>query len=256
MGSVRSVFISDVHLGSQFANTKALIEFLTWLKEERPDRIYIVGDFIDGWKLKRNWLWTDDSNRIIRKLLGFVKRGTEVYYLAGNHDEFLRHFIEDFHELDFGGIHIREDFVHECVDGRRLLVVHGDSFDATIRYAMKYARWICYLGDVGYDLMIRVNSVVNWFRKHLGMSYWSLSKAIKHKVKQATSYIGGFETILADYAEEKKCEGVVCGHIHHPAIKKIQNIDYYNCGDWVETCSAIIEYRDGRIELYQAERAH
>ena len=249
-GQVRSVFISDIHLGSKHARTDLLVEFLRWVIEVKPDRLYIVGDFIDGWKLKRNWSWSNECNLVVQKILKVARKGTEICYAAGNHDEFLREFLHP--ELNLGSIHIKDEFIHEDVQGRNLLVVHGDRFDATIRYAMKSARWLCYLGDLGYDFMISLNSVVNWGRRILGLPYWSLSKAVKHRFKQAVNYVGGFEQILADYAKERHCEGVVCGHIHTPNITQIHGIDYYNCGDWVETCSALVEYRDGRIELHFA----
>jgi UDP-2,3-diacylglucosamine pyrophosphatase LpxH len=255
MSKLRSVFISDVHLGGRFANTGLLLEFLKEIREKKPENLYLVGDFIDGWKLKRNWYWDNNATLVIRKILSFVKHGTKVYYVAGNHDEFLRTFISDFH-LDLGNIYIADEFIHIAPDGSKNLVIHGDRFDTAIRFMMKYAKWLCTLGDIGYGLLIRLNSAVNWFRRQFGFPYWSLSKAVKSSVKTAGNFVGGFETLLADYAKERECAGVICGHIHTPALKSLNGINYYNCGDWVESCSAIMEYHDGKYELYHHEMKH
>jgi UDP-2,3-diacylglucosamine pyrophosphatase LpxH len=245
---LHSVWISDTHLGSCFSRSKELLEFLKLIKEYEPRYLYLVGDFIDGWKLQRSWYWDDNCNLIIRKILSMVKHGTIVYWIAGNHDEFMRNFM---HDTNLGSIHLGDEFVHTCIDGRKLLVVHGDKFD--IAFTMKYTKWLCKLGDIGYGYLIRMNKCINNFRKLFGLKYWSFSQAIKSTVKQATSYIGGFETILANYAKEKELQGVVAGHIHCPTIKTIDGVTYYNCGDWVENCTAILEYHDGKIELYNHE---
>jgi UDP-2,3-diacylglucosamine pyrophosphatase LpxH len=247
--TIRSIFISDVHLGSRHAKTACLLDFLKWVKRHAtPDRLYIVGDFIDGWKLKRSWYWTDECNLIVRKLLSLVKAGTEVYYVAGNHDEFLREFMRDFPLLDFGSVHVGNEFVHETAKGERLLVVHGDRFDLVA----KYARWLCLLGDLGYEILLRLNNVVNFLRRLLRRKeYWSLSKAIKHNVKQACNYIGDFEKCLAAYSREKGCDGCVCGHIHTATISRMDNgFLYANTGDWIESCTAIIEDEAGCLWLY------
>lgn len=249
MRQLRSVFISDTHLGSKFANTEHLLNFMKWVDKQRPERVYIVGDFIDGWKLKRNWYWTKECNLIVRKVFSLLKHDTEVYYVAGNHDEFLRCFFEEVAGINFAGLNIADEFIHERPNGEKLLVIHGDKFDTAIRYAMKYTRWVCWLGDVGYDMLIRLNNTVNWFRRKFGLKHWSLSKAIKHQFKNAVNYIGGFENLLVDYANERNCKGVVCGHIHTAALKHMKNIMYYNCGDWVESNTAILEYDDGSMEL-------
>ena len=167
MNKIKSIFISDVHLGSQHSSTKNLLKFLSLIKEGCPENIYIVGDFIDGWKLKRNWFWNDDCSLVIKKILGFVKRGTKIYYIAGNHDEFLRSFLQDFKDLNFGGIFICNEIIYKTVHEKNILVIHGDGFDSTIQFSMKYARWICFLGDVGYDFMIWFNKFVNFLRKKL-----------------------------------------------------------------------------------------
>lgn len=243
---IRSLFFSDVHLGSRHSKALELLEYLREI-EEPPERIYIIGDFIDGWKLKSNWRWGDNCNLVIRKLLGFVKKGTRVYYAVGNHDEFLRRFLHSENErLDLGSIQLGNEFVHTTANGQKLLVVHGDKFDVSI----KYARWLCFLGDWGYELLLRLNSFVNGIRWLFGYKkFWSLSKAIKHKVKQAVSYVGDFEKFLTKYCEDKKCDGVICGHIHTADIKEIDDVMYYNTGDWVESMTAIVEHEDGRLEL-------
>ncbi|MCU0959458.1 MAG: UDP-2,3-diacylglucosamine diphosphatase [Pirellulaceae bacterium] len=247
--NVRTLFLSDVHLGSRHAQTARLLDFLKWIKRHaRPERIYIVGDFIDGWKLRRSWYWTDDCNLILRKLLSLVKDGTEVYYLAGNHDEFLREFMRDFPLLEFGSVHVGDEFIHETADGRRLLVLHGDRFDLVA----KCARWLYHLGDVGYELLLRLNPLVNFLRRILRRKdYWSLSKAVKHNVKQACNYMGDFERFLAAYARERGCAGCVCGHIHTAAIRPLDDdFLYVNTGDWIESCTAVLEDAAGNLTLY------
>ena len=246
--SLRSVFISDVHLGSRHAQTGRLLGFLKLVKREAGlEKLYIVGDFIDGWKLKRSWYWNDECNLVLRKVLSLVKDGTEVYYVAGNHDEFLREFMHDFPLLGFGSVVVGDEFVHKTVDGRRLLVTHGDRFDLVT----KYAKWLCYVGDVGYEFLLRLNSAVSLIRRLLRRpDYWSLSKAIKHNVKRACSYVGDFEKYLAAYAQDQGCDGCVCGHIHTAALRQTDGFLYANSGDWVESCSAIIEIHTGELSLW------
>lgn len=248
---LRSLFISDVHLGSRHAKTTELLEFLRHIKRHSTlEKLYIVGDFVDGWKLKRSWYWTDDCNLILREVLSLVKAGTEVYYVAGNHDEFLREFMHDFPLLEFGSVHIGDEFIHETTGGRRLLVVHGDHFDLVT----KYAKWLCHLGDFGYELLLHVNTLVNYLRRLLRRpEYWSLSKAIKHNVKQACNYVGDFEKYLAAYARDRGCTGCVCGHIHTAALRSDPDgFLYANTGDWVESCSAILEDESDRLLLWHA----
>lgn len=246
--SLRSVFISDVHLGSRHAQTGHLLDFLKQVKRQAGlEQLYIVGDFIDGWKLKRNWYWTDECNLILRKVLSLVKDGTKVYYVAGNHDEFLREFMHDFPLLAFGSVHVGDEFIHETIDGRRLLVTHGDRFDLVT----KHAKWLCHLGDLSYELLLRLNTIVTLFRRTLRRpEYWSLSKAIKHNVKRACNYVGDFERYLAAYAQEQGCDGCVCGHIHTAALCSTDGFLYANAGDWVESCSAILEDQAGNLSLW------
>lgn len=237
---IRTLFLSDVHLGSRHAKTKYLLDYLSKIK--RPDKIYLIGDFIDGWKVKG---WDNDCNLIIRKLLEFVRKGTKIHYIAGNHDDFLRKFIHDHPVLDLGSIYLADEDVHETVDGRKLLITHGDMFDLVSQH-----RWLCKIGNVGYNFLISLNSFLHYIRSKLGFShYWSLSKAIKHKVKQACQFISNFEEHLTHHAREKGCNGVVCGHIHSAMIREKDGFLYCNTGDWVESCTAIIEDKHGRILL-------
>lgn len=243
---IRTLFISDVHLGSKHSRTTELLDFLTQIKDTPPEKLYIIGDFIDGWKLKRNWHWNNESNLIVRRVLGLLRKGTEIYYIAGNHDDFLREFIEDFNILDFGSIHIGNEFVHETINGQKLLIVHGDIFDL----CTKYAKWIAVLGDVGYELLLKANGYVNWVRRVLRMRHWSMSKAIKASVKKAVNYISDFEKCIIAYGREKECSGCVCGHIHTPDLRDLEDgFLYCNTGDWVESCSVIVEHDDGKLEL-------
>jgi UDP-2,3-diacylglucosamine pyrophosphatase LpxH len=237
MSSIRSIFVSDVHLGCRYTHAEALLNFL---RSHEPEHLYLVGDIIDGWRLSRAWYWTDTYTYLLRHIVGLMKRGTRVYYTPGNHDEFLRH---DLHDL--GSIQIADEMVHVTADGRRLLVMHGDQFDTAVRNAP----WLAHLGDTGYNLLLGLNIVFNGVRRRLGMEYWSLSAAVKRRVKQATSFIGHFETLITQHAAHRGCEGVVCGHIHTPRISSRDGIGYYNTGDWVESCTALVEYSDGTMEL-------
>jgi UDP-2,3-diacylglucosamine pyrophosphatase LpxH len=235
---VRSLFISDVHLGCGFSRTEDLFAFLGRLE---PENLYLVGDIIDGWKLKRNFVWNDTCSFVVRRILGMLKRGTRVYYVTGNHDEFLR----EFSPHTFGHMELADQFVHETADGRRLLVIHGDCFD----HLTKHAAWVYHLGDRAYTLALHMNSWMNFVRRSLGYPYWSFSSMLKTRVKRAVNFINDFEHFVARYTQQQGCSGVVCGHIHVPAIRRIDEIEYFNCGDWVEHCSALVEHVDGRMEL-------
>lgn len=235
---VRTLFISDVHLGCGFSRAEDLFEFLGSLE---PDNLYLVGDIIDGWKLRRNFIWTDAASFVIRRILGMLKRGTHVYYVTGNHDEFLRGFAPN----TFGHMELADEFVHETVDGRRLLVIHGDCFD----HLTRHAAWVYHLGDRAYTLALHANAWVNAARRMLGYPHWSLSATLKSRVKQAVNFVNDFEHFVVRHTRLSGCSGVVCGHIHVPAIRQIDDVDYYNCGDWIEHCSALVEHLDGRMEL-------
>ncbi|SDO06405.1 UDP-2,3-diacylglucosamine pyrophosphatase LpxH [Aureimonas jatrophae] len=234
----RTLFLSDVHLGSRAAQAELLIDFLD---RHDAETIYLVGDIVDGWRLKRSWHWPPSHNDVVRKILGKARKGTRVIYVPGNHDEFAR----DFLGRHFGDIEVKLNDVHETADGRRFLVMHGDEFDVVVRNA----RLLAYLGDFGYDAAIAINHVLNMVRRRIGFGYWSFSSWVKFKVKNAVAFIGAFETALANEASRWNCDGVICGHIHHPQIAMRGGIEYVNTGDWVESCSAVAERHDGQLEL-------
>lgn len=235
---VRSLFLSDLHLGCRFSRAEELFQFLGRVE---PDRLYLVGDIIDGWKLKRSFSWNDTSSFVVRRMLGMLKRGTRIFYATGNHNEFLRPFAPQM----LGGVELADMFIHETIDGRRLLVIHGDFFD----HLTKHAAWVYHLGDRAYTAALHLNKWMNLARRSLGYPYWSFSSLLKTKVKRAVNFINDFEHFVARYTKKKDCAGVVCGHIHVPAIRQIDGVDYYNCGDWMEHCTALVEHIDGRIEL-------
>jgi UDP-2,3-diacylglucosamine pyrophosphatase LpxH len=239
---VRSVFISDVHLGCRHAKADLL---LTFLRQVTCDHLYLVGDFIDGWKMHRGFHWNDSYTLLVRRILGMVKRGTVVRYVAGNHDEFLRNYMEELQTALTGHIEIADDFVHETADGSRLLVLHGDVFDSVSMTMPWLARW----GDRAYSVLLALNTGSNWVRRKLGLKYRSYSLFMKQNVKRAVSYVDSFEELMALHTRKRGCDGVICGHIHTPTIKSIGDVRYYNCGDWVENCTALLEFDDGRIEL-------
>lgn len=234
----RTIWISDIHLGTRGCNARMLIDFLDNVDSET---MYLVGDIIDGWRLKKRFYWPAAHNDIVWRILKRAKRGTRIVYIPGNHDEMFRQFTG----LNFGGVEIRRKAIHETADGRKLLVLHGDEFD-TIMLAH---RWLAFVGDAAYGLLMRLNVVVNAVRSRFGMSYWSLSKMAKHKVKNAVEFISKFEEVVAHEAAARGVDGVVCGHIHTAEMRDIAGVEYYNDGDWVEGCTALVEHRDGRLEL-------
>jgi len=236
----RTLFISDVHLGARGCQAEHLLDFLRY---HEADTIYLVGDIVDGWQLRSGWYWPQAHNDVVQKLLRKARKGARVVYLPGNHDEFLR----DYYGTHFGGIEVVETAIHQAADGRHYLVVHGDVFDIVV----KHARWLALLGDTAYDLAILVNRYFNAIRRRLGFSYWSLSQWAKHKVKNAVNYIGAFEQTLAAEAQRRRVDGVICGHIHHAVIHDSLGVRYMNCGDWVESCTALAEHADGRFEIIQ-----
>ena len=236
----RSVFISDAHLGTPGSQADALVDFL---KRCECEKLYLVGDMIDGWRLQSTFFWPQEHTNVIRNILTKSKRGTQVYYVTGNHDDFLRKFVD--YELRMGNIHVLNDAVHVTADKRKLFVIHGDLFDVVTRYH----RWVARIGDVGYVTLLRVNNYLNRMRTRLGYPYWSLSGYAKHKVKSAVNFISEFEKAVAHECRRRGYDGVVCGHIHHAEIRDIEGVRYYNAGDWVETCSALVEHFDGRMEI-------
>ncbi len=234
----RTLFISDVHLGSKPAKAEYLIDFL---RHNEADTIYLVGDIVDGWRLTRSWHWPQAHNDVVQKLLRQARKGTEIVYVAGNHDEFLR----GFQGIHFGGIVVADRVVHEAADGRKYLVIHGDQFDSIVHSV----RWLAYLGDKAYDASIVANRIVALCRRMLGMPYWSFSSWAKVRVKKAVNFISAFQGLVADEARRSQVDGVICGHIHHATIEMIGGISYMNSGDWVESCTAIAEDHDGNFNI-------
>jgi len=234
----RSLFISDVHLGTRGCQAERLLDFLRY---HDADMIYLVGDIVDGWQLKSSWYWPQAHNDVVQKLLRKGRKGARLIYIPGNHDEFLR----GYYGTHFGGIEVVESLIHESPDGRRYLVIHGDCFDLVVTQA----RWLALLGDKAYEFAVFVNRLFNGVRRRLGFPYWSLSQWAKLKVKNAVSYIGEFEKTLVAEAQREEVNGVICGHIHKAAIHDDFGIRYINCGDWVESCTAIAEHYDGRFEI-------
>ncbi|MEJ8629224.1 UDP-2,3-diacylglucosamine diphosphatase [Sphingomonas sp. I4] len=234
----RTIWISDVHLGTRGCNAEMLIDFLDHVDS---DTMYLVGDMIDGWRLKKKFYWPAAHNDVVWRLLKRAKRGTRVIYIPGNHDEIFRQFTG----MDFGGIAICRKAIHETADGRRLLVLHGDEFDAiTLAH-----RWLAHVGDFAYTALMEVNRWVNIVRRWMKRPYWSLSKHAKAKVKNAVAFISHFEEVVAHAAGARGVDGVVCGHIHTAEIRDINGVTYYNDGDWVEGCTALVEHFDGSMEI-------
>ena len=237
MTRYRTGWISDIHLGTRGSKAEALLHFL---REHEFETLYVVGDFIDVWALRRGIYWPQAHNDVIQKILRAGRKGTRVIYIPGNHDEFVAGFFGH-----FGAIEIMQRDIHTTADGRRLLVIHGHELDTVVQNI----KWLAFAGDVGYQLLLRLNHPVNTIRRWLGLDYWSLSAYVKKSVKNAVSFIGAFEKAIVQYACRDHVEGVVCGHIHTPIIREIEGIAYYNSGDWVESLSALTEDFSGKIEL-------
>ena len=234
----RAIFLSDIHLGTASCQAERLLEFL---RHTDSEQLYLVGDVIDGWQLRRRWYWHQSHNDVVQKVLRKVRKGTRVTYVAGNHDEAMRHFLG----LAFGGIEIRAEAEHVTADGRRLLVIHGDLFDAVVQQA----KWLAHVGDALYHVALKLNRWVNHWRAKLGFPYWSLAQFLKHRVKNAVGYIGKFEEALAHEARRRAFDGVVCGHIHKAEIRDIGGILYCNDGDWVESLTALVELESGELRI-------
>jgi UDP-2,3-diacylglucosamine pyrophosphatase LpxH len=235
---VRTVWISDVHLGTPGCQAQALLEFL---RTTECRTLYLVGDIIDGWQLRRSWYWPQSHNDVVQKILRKARKGTRVVFVPGNHDEFARHFVTH----SFGGVEVWDDCIHTTADGRRLWVTHGDLFDGVIQCA----KWLAYVGDVAYEWTLKANRWFNRARARLGLPYWSLSKYLKLRVKRAVSYVSEFEGAVAREARRRGVHGVICGHIHHAEIRDIDGVLYCNDGDWVESLTALVEHHDGRLEI-------
>jgi UDP-2,3-diacylglucosamine pyrophosphatase LpxH len=242
----RAIFISDLHIGTPGFQADALLDFL---KVHPSETLYLVGDIVDGWQLRRRWFWPQSHNDVLQKLLRRARKGCRVIYVPGNHDEFARLFVGH----AFGGVDVVHEAVHVTAKGQRLWVIHGDLFDGVVQYA----KWLAYLGDWLYELLLKFNRYLNHLRARLGLPYWSLSAYLKHKVKKAVNFINDFEDAVAHEARKRGFDGVVCGHIHHAEIRQVEGVLYCNDGDWVESRTALVEHMDGRLEIvhWSSERA-
>jgi UDP-2,3-diacylglucosamine pyrophosphatase LpxH len=238
MVNYRTLFISDVHLGTRSAQAELLLDFL---KNNDAETIYLVGDIIDFWRIRRGAIWPQSHNDVLQKLLRKVRKGTRLVFVPGNHDEAMRQYCG----MQFGGVEITDQTIHATADGRRYLVIHGDQFDVVVRYA----KWLAFLGDRGYELALWINRPLNVIRRRFGLGYWSFSAHIKLRVKTAVNFIGEFEKSLSGEAKRREVDGVICGHIHHAASRQFDRVHYINTGDWVESCTAIGENKDGTLEL-------
>ncbi|MFC3123500.1 UDP-2,3-diacylglucosamine diphosphatase [Pseudoroseomonas globiformis] len=234
----RSIFISDAHLGTRGSRADFLADFLS---RTECEQMYLVGDFVDGWRLRKTWFWDAHHDEVIRLILRQARNGTDVTYIPGNHDEIFRNWLG----LEMAGVKLALKAEHTSADGRRFLVIHGDEFDSVVRYA----RFIAYLGDGAYNLALSLNRYFNLVRRKFGYPYWSLSQWLKRQVKGAVMAIDRFESALALEAKRNGFDGVICGHIHHAEMRDIGGVLYMNDGDWVESCTALVEHHDGRFEL-------
>lgn len=239
MPKVRSVFLSDIHLGTRACQADRLLDFL---REYPAEQTYLIGDIVDFWAMSRSIHWSPAQNTVVQKLLRRARHGDRVVFIPGNHDEALR----DYCGVVFGDVEVVDELVHETADGRRFLLIHGDVFDQVTRHH----RWLAVLGDKGYDLLVRLNLLLSWGRRKLGLAgYWSLAGYAKRKVKTALNFIFDFEDAAIHHVRERGLDGVICGHIHWAMIREIDGLTYVNCGDWVDSCTAIVEHFDGRLEL-------
>ena len=234
----RTVFLSDIHLGTRGCQAAILLDFIRGMECES---LYLVGDIIDGWKLKSGWYWPQSHNDVVQKVLRMARKGTQVIYIPGNHDDRVR----DFCGVHFGGVIVARDAIFETAAGKRYLVTHGDEFDGVINHA----KWLAFLGDWAYRALLSLNTTWNLVRRRMGFGYWSLSAFVKVKVKNALQFIENFEAAVADEARRRGVDGVICGHIHKAEMRLIGGIEYINDGDWVESCTALVEHFDGRLEL-------
>jgi UDP-2,3-diacylglucosamine pyrophosphatase LpxH len=239
MPHVRTVFLSDIHLGTRACQAERVLDFL---RAHPAENIFLIGDIIDFWAMSRSVNWSASHNTVVQKLLRRARHGENVFVIPGNHDEALR----DYCGTDFGGIRLEREWVHELADGRRFLLIHGDEFDQVTRYH----KWVAILGDVSYNLLVRMNVWLSWTRRQLGISgYWSLAGYAKRKVKKALQFIFDFEENVIRAAHLRGLDGVICGHIHWATMREVGGLTYVNCGDWVDSCTGIVEHFDGRLEL-------
>jgi UDP-2,3-diacylglucosamine pyrophosphatase LpxH len=236
----RTVFVSDVHLGTRGCQAEMLLDFIRHME---CDTLYLVGDIVDGWKMKSGWYWPQAHNDVVQKILRLARKGVNVVYIPGNHDDRIR----DFCGIHFGGVVVARDAIHEGADGRRFLVTHGDEFDGVVQHA----KWLAFLGDYSYRGLLAANTLFNRVRRRMGFGYWSLSAYLKTKVKNALHFIENFEGAVAEEARRRGVDGVICGHIHKAEMRQIEDILYINDGDWVESCTALVEHMDGRMEILE-----
>ena len=236
----RTIWLSDVHLGTVGCKAEYLVDFL---KHNECETLYLVGDIIDGWKLRNTWYWPQEHTNVVRKVLTKAKRGTRVFYITGNHDEFLRKFVD--YRLELGNIRVVNELIHTTADGRKLLVMHGDFFDVITRYH----KWLALAGDFAYEATMAANFWFNRVRRVMGMRYWSLSAYAKQKVKTAVNVVSEFEDAVSRECLRRNLDGVVCGHIHHAEIRDLHGVTYHNCGDWVESCTAMVEDFNGKMSI-------
>ena len=239
---VRALFLSDIHLGTRSCQAQRLLAFL---REYESDYLYLVGDIVDVWAMKRSFFWPSAHNTIVQKFLRMARHRTRIIFVPGNHDEAFRDYVG----TSFGAVDIVTDHVHETADGKRLWVTHGDQYDQVTTCH----RWVSVLGDVSYTALVHINRLLSLSRRKLGIGgHWSLADYAKRNVLKAVAYIGDFEKAAAHEAQQKKFDGVICGHIHTATIKTVDNVIYYNCGDWVDSCTALVEHLDGRMELMRS----
>ena len=236
---VRAIFLSDIHLGTRGCQADRLLDFL---RDYESEYLFLVGDIIDFWSMSRGIVWTQQQNTVVQKVLRRARHGEHVMLVPGNHDEALR----EYDGVRFGNIQVVKEHVHVAADGKRYLLVHGDEFDQVTRYH----RWVAVLGDISYNWLVRINGLLSWVRRRLNRpGYWSLAGYAKRKVKTAVSFIFDFEDSVIHHARERGMDGVICGHIHAATIRDMDGVTYINCGDWVDSCTAIVEHMDGRMEL-------
>ena len=240
MIQVRSIFLSDIHLGTKACQANRLLEFM---KCYTAENIFLLGDIVDLWAMSRGAVhWTPDQNTIVQKLLRRARHGDKIFFIPGNHDEAMREYIG----ASFGDIVVAHEMIHIAADGRRYLLLHGDEFDQVTRHH----KWVALLGDKSYNLLVYLNVYIAWLRRTFRCyGYWSLAGYAKRKIKTAVSFIFNFEDSVIHHARGRELDGVICGHIHWPMIKEVDGLTYINCGDWVDSCSAIVEHTDGRMEL-------
>lgn len=238
MPQVRSIFLSDIHLGTRACQAERLLEFL---REYPAENVFLIGDIVDFWSMNRSIHWSPAQNTVVQKILRRARHGERVMLIPGNHDEALREYVD----AAFGDIELAAEHVHITADGRRFLLIHGDEFDQVTRHH----RWVALLGDVAYDWLVRCNALLSWVRRRLGISgYWSLAGYAKRKVKKALQFVLDFEDSVIHSVRQRGLDGVICGHIHSLALREVGGLIYANCGDWVDSCTAIVEHADGCLE--------